>query len=391
VTAAGDAASGADGRRRPRVLFVGRGRLVLPLPEWLEKKWDALEEQLDYRVVGAAADGSAPSAGRFRLNRPSRLQRLDGALFHLRLPFRLGREIQEQRPDVVVAADPFVGLAALAGRRLARGRTKVIVEVHGDWRTFPRLYGSPARRLLAPLTDAAARLALKRADATRALSPFTAGLVEETRGRTASASFPTYSDLSAFTARPVQPLPERPTACFIGVLEAYKNVDGLAAAWRLVAERLPGARLVAIGSGSRVAVVEELQRDLPGSVEYHPFLEPAEVAEVLDGATVLVLPSWPEGLGRVVIEAFARGRGVVATGAGGILDLVDDGVEGLLVPRGDVAVLADALVAALSDPELAERLGAAARRRYADWDSTPERFASQFRELVDATIAGTVR
>jgi glycosyltransferase involved in cell wall biosynthesis len=267
----------------------------------------------------------------------------------------------------------------------------VIVEVHGDWRTFPRLYGSPARRLLAPLTDAAARLALKRADATRALSPFTAGLVENTRGRAASASFPTYSDLSAFTARPVRPLPERPTACFVGVLEPYKNIDGLAAAWRLVAARLPEARLVVIGRGSRLAVVEELQRDLPDSVEHHPSLEPAEVADALDGATALVLPSWPEGLGRVVIEAFARGRGVVATGAGGILDLVEDGVEGLLVPRGDVAALAHALVRALSDRELAVRLGAAARRRYADWDSTPERFASQFRELVDATIAGTAR
>lgn len=389
MTTSRETAPAADGR--PRVLFVGRGRLSLPLPEWLAKKWDALGEQLDYCVLGAAAAGSAPSSGRFRLNPPSRLRRLDGALFHLRLPFRLGREIDEQRPDVVVAADPFVGFAALVGRKLARRRAKVLVEVHGDWRTFPRLYGSAARRALAPLTDACARAALRRADATRALSPFTAGLVEQARGRTASASFPTYSDLSAFTARPPQLLPTRPTALFVGVLEAYKNVDGLAAAWRLVVERLPDARLVVVGQGSRVAVVDTLRRELPHSVEHRPSLEPGEVAGALDDATVLVLPSWPEGLGRVVIEAFARGRGVVATGAGGILDLVEDGVEGVLVPRGDVEALADALVATLGDRDLAERLGAAAHERYADWDSTPERFASQFRELVDATIAGTAR
>ena len=44
---------------RPRVLFVGRGRYSLPLPQWLAKKWDAIEPELDYRLLGAAEDGSA--------------------------------------------------------------------------------------------------------------------------------------------------------------------------------------------------------------------------------------------------------------------------------------------------------------------------------------------
>ena len=104
-------------------------------------------------------------------------------------------------------------------------------------------------------------------------------------------------------------------------------------------------------------------------------------------ATLLVLPSWPEGLGLVVIEAFARGRGVVVTAAGGLLDLVDDGVEGILVPRADERALAAALVRVLTDRELAKRLGAAAHVRFADWHSTPERFAEQLRELVDLTVS----
>ena len=101
---------------------------------------------------------------------------------------------------------------------------------------------------------------------------------------------------------------------------------------------------------------------------------PTEVAAQLDDATVLVLPSWPEGLGRVVIEAFARGRGVVATGAGGILDLVTDGVEGILIPPADDGRARRRRSCACSrDRELAARLGAAAHERYADWHSTPER------------------
>ena len=111
----------------------------------------------------------------------------------------------------------------------------------------------------------------------------------------------------------------------------------------------------------------------------------------MDDATLLVLPSWPEGLGRVIIEAFARGRGVVATEAGGIPDLVTHERDGLLIPPADVTALAEALERVLTDRELAERLGAAARERYEEWHSTPEELASQLRALAEATVAGTVR
>ena len=171
------------------------------------------------------------------------------------------------------------------------------------------------------------------------------------------------------------------------MLEAYKNVDGLAAAWRRVAARMPEARLVVVGKGSRHRPIDELVRDLPDQVEHLEQLDPEGVASQLDEATILVLPSWPEGLGRVVIEAFARGRGVVATGAGGVLDLVDDGREGLLVPRADEDALVEALVRVLGDRELAARLGEAAQERYRDWDYTPDEFARSLRRLADRTIA----
>lgn len=372
---------------RPRVLFVGRARYPLPLPAWLAKKWDAVEEQLDYRILGAAEAGSPLRDERFRLSAPARPSRLDGALFHLRLPLRVRRELRDFTPDAVVAADPFVGAAVLAGRLLSGRRVPVIVEVHGDWRTFTRLYGSRSRLLLARLADGLAAYTLRRADATRALSHFTSSLIEDVRGVPADGVFPTYSDLSAFADPPVAGLPERPTALFVGALEQYKNVDGLAAAWRRVAERMPEARLVIVGKGSRREPVERLARALPAQVEHMAQLEPAEVARAFDDATLLVLPSWPEGLGRVVIESFARGRGVVATDAGGIPDLVRDGVEGILIPPADEDALVEALVRVLADRELAARFGAAARERYGAWHSTPAAFAASYRQLVDRTIA----
>jgi glycosyltransferase involved in cell wall biosynthesis len=371
---------------KPRVLFVGRTRYRLPLPPWLAKKWDALEQELDYRVLASAADRAA-SAGRFQLVPPRGPRPLEGALFYLLLPLRIRRALRRFRPDAVIAEDPHTGAAALVARAgLGDPRPRVIVEVHGNWRFATRLYGSRVRKLLAPLVDTVDRAALRRADAVRALSRYTAGIVEEERGAPATASFPAYIDLSTFTEHPVQPLPERPTALFVGILEPYKNIDGLASAWPAVARALPDARLLIVGKGSRRALVERLRSELPDQVEYVPELAPRDVAARMDQATVVVLPSRDEGLPRVVIESFARGRGLVGSRAGGIVDLVQDGREGLLVDPEDVVGLADALARVLSDRGLAERLGAAAEERYGAWHTTPEEFAARVRALVDAAL-----
>jgi glycosyltransferase involved in cell wall biosynthesis len=362
----------------PRVLFVGRGRLTLPLPPWLAKKWDALSEVFELRVLNA---GTGSGDTRFRMLP-------DGApAFYSRLPFEIARELRAFRPQVVVASDPFLGVAARAARAAARSEARIVVEVHGDPSTFTRGYGSPLRRGVAPAADAVARSGIEHADATRALSAFTSSIVEAIRGVPATASFPTYSDLEAFEHTPRSPVPDEPRAVFVGALEAYKNVDGLAAAWRRVAARLPGARLTVIGRGSRGAVIERLVADVDG-VEHFAALDPPDVVAAIDRSRALVLPSWPEGLGRVVLEAFARGRTVVATDAGGIPDIVTDGADGLLVPRADTAALADALVRVLEDRDLAVRLGAAARESYGPWHQTAEDFAASYRDLVDRVLAG---
>jgi glycogen synthase len=369
---------------KTRVLFVGRTRYRLPLPLWLARKWDAVGDALDYRVLASAADG-ARSSGRFELI--GRSAAADGFAFYVRLPFRVRRAIRRFRPEAIVAEDPRTATLVMLGRRLAgEPRAKVICEVHGDWRHSTRLYGASGRRLLSPVVDALDRYGIRNADAVRALSLYTATLVKAERGEVPEAVFPTYTDLSVFTEKRVRPLPETPTALFVGVLERYKNVDGLVAAWRRVADRLPDARLVVVGRGPLQAEVEKLAAELPGRVELIAELPPEGVSATLDDATLLVLPSRHEGLGRVVIEAFARGRGVVASRAGGVLDLVDDGVQGLLVDPEDTVALAGALATVLSQRQVAERLGAAASVRFADWNQTADEFAARTKELVESTL-----
>ena len=358
---------------KPRALFVGRTRYTLPLAPGLARKWEAIGERLDYRVLGCAERAGTVGDERFELLRPVRPRRLDGVAFYALLPFHVRRSLRRARPQAVFAESPQIGAAVVVGRALAgRPRARLVVEVHGDWRYATRLYGSPLRRVVSPLSDALSGWALRRADAVRALSPFTARLVEEATGRPAAGSFAAFTDLEAFTERPPLPLPDSPSVLYVGALEAAKGIETLAAAW----SRLPDARLVVVGRGSLAPVVGQL------GVEHLPELAPEAVAARMDAATVLVVPSLTEGLGRVIVESFARGRGVVASATGGIEDLVTDGIEGLLVPPGDAEALAAALGRVLSEPGLAERLGSAARARFEALGLTLESYADQLAALA---------
>jgi glycosyltransferase involved in cell wall biosynthesis len=97
--------------------------------------------------------------------------------------------------------------------------------------------------------------------------------------------------------------------------------------------------------------------------EARGFVPSGEVGRYLERAAVVCVPSLREGYGMTCAEAMAHGRPVVASAVGGLLDLVEDGVTGLLVPPGDVAALRASVKRLLGDRELRERLGAAARER----------------------------
>jgi glycosyltransferase involved in cell wall biosynthesis len=363
---------------RPNVLFVGRTRYRLPLDGVLARKWDALAKAMNVRVLARAAEQNGGDDPRFVLACPVRPRRLDGLAFYASLPFRMARELRRSRPDAVVTQSPYEAAAALAARRVVGSPAKVIVELHGDWRTATRLYGSRSRRVLEPVTEPVARAALRRADGLRTISGYTTELVRPL-GRDPAAVFPAYVDLAAFLEHPVAPLPERPTVLFVGVLERYKGVDVLAEAWPKVEARIPEAILHVVGEGP--------ERLPHGRVEWDRRLAPHEIARALDGARLLVLPSRSEGLPRIVIEAFCRGRPVVAARAGGTPDIVEDGVSGLLVPPEDPDALAAALIRCLEDGVLLERLSAGAKASAEPWLQTPEEFAAHMRELVARTLA----
>ena len=369
---------------RPRVLFLGNSTYDLPLPASLARKWNLLAERLELRVIGRAGNVAAqdPRFHLVRVRAPGR-----AGSYHARLAAVVAREVNAFRPDVVVAQSAYEALPFLAARPLMRGRRpELIVEVHGDWRTATRMYGTRARRAAAGVADRAALFALRRASAVRALPGFASELAREATGCDPVAVFPAYFDLTSFVADPIQPLPERPRVAWVGGLQHVKNPRTFAAAWRQVAARLPEAHAVVVGDGPLRGVIDKLVAEFPQRVIALPRIAPAEVARVLDESTVLALPSRSEGLPRVVIEAFSRGRPVVGAAAGGIPDLVEPGRNGSLVEPDDATALADALVRVLGDPELAERLARGARDAAPALQRLQEGYADSVAEMVGCVL-----
>lgn len=152
-------------------------------------------------------------------------------------------------------------------------------------------------------------------------------------------------------------------------LTLYKDIDVTIKAL----ENLPDCHLVLVGDGP---MLEALQAMAPAGRVHFVGRQPHDVTmQYLRAADIFVLNSRVEGLSHVLLEALAVATPAIATNVGGNPEVITDGVNGLLVPTGDPAVLADALVKAvrrlLDDPILYARLEQAGRARSQDfnWDA----------------------
>jgi glycosyltransferase involved in cell wall biosynthesis len=168
---------------------------------------------------------------------------------------------------------------------------------------------------------------------------------------------------------------------FLGRLEKDKGVLDLVDALVAVRRRCPDAVVRFAGQGDTEAIQQRAsERGISGAVEFLGWISGSVKAKALAEATIYVLPSYIEGLPMGVLEAMAVGLPVVATTVGGIPDVVDDGVTGLLIKPGDTGGLANALCLLLSDPALRRRMGDAAKllikERY-----TPQRIVPKIEDI----------
>jgi glycosyltransferase involved in cell wall biosynthesis len=143
---------------------------------------------------------------------------------------------------------------------------------------------------------------------------------------------------------------------FVGALGRHKGIDVLLEARRRMRNRPP---LVLIGTPR----TDTPHIDDPEVVIAHNVPSAQVMASWIRASAAVVPSTWNEPMGQVAIEATLAGRAVVASDIGGLRDVVEHGVTGLLVPPGDPGALAVALDSVLDDPETRQRMGKAGQVR----------------------------
>lgn len=185
------------------------------------------------------------------------------------------------------------------------------------------------------------------------------------------------------------PLPEaKPgtvTISFSGLIRPVKGVEYLIDAVESLPKEMP-VRLLLVGGITEKAMEERVKRlcETDSRFAWTGFRDDATV--IAGKVDVLVMPTIDrEGLSRAVIESMAQGVPAIVSSVGGLPEIVEDGISGLVVPPKDSKALAQAITKLVEDKEYRLRLGAAAKERirtHFDYRKTGEEFAALFRRLV---------
>lgn len=257
---------------------------------------------------------------------------------------------------------------------LVRHPRKVVWLVH-QFRQAYDLHGTPLAQFADDARGAAMREAVRRMDAVAlgearavlAISGNVAGRLAHYNGIAADVLVPPPQHL------PVAPRADAGHLLSVGRLDAAKRVDLLLDAMALA----PEARLEVAGDGPERAALEAhaRRRGVDVRVRFHGRVGPGELAALYAGARAVLYAPHDEDLGFVAIEALRAGAPVVTTtDAGGPLELVRDGVTGLVVSP-EAGALAAAARRLDADPDLARRLGEAGRRAAGgvSWDAVVAR------------------
>ena len=180
----------------------------------------------------------------------------------------------------------------------------------------------------------------------------------------------------------------------VGRLDWWKGQDVFLRALAERAPQQPDLVALVIGAADSSSVSQRYRHRLEGMVADLGLSERVvftgyrtDVADLMATSDVVVhSASEPEPFGRVVVEAMLAGRPVVATGAGGVLDIIEDQATGLLVPPGDAAAMAHALEQLAQDPDRARKMGRRAQQRARERFST-DRHAAQIQRIYGGILA----
>ena len=376
-------------RRGHRVTVVTPGNSTMPARESFDGV-DVVRFPMELPV-----DLTYGRVAQSRVNFMGKVARVAVMAHYLEAQFRATLAVARERgADVIHAhwAIPTGPAAVSAARRL--GLPSVITMHGGDVYVNPEQgYDFPTRWYVRP----ALRWTLRKAGALTAIT-------EDCRQHALRAGAPTRSmhvvfngtDLRRFSPAPAGAAVDPrfgPTMIFAcRQLFPRKGIRFLVEAAAKLKARFPDLKVVVAGDGFErpdlIALAERL--GIARDVTFLGWVANADLPQYYRAAALSVIPSLEEGFGIPAAEAMGCETAVVASDAGGLPEVVEHGVTGLIVPRGDANALAEAIGALLADPARRASMGRAGRERALrlfDWD----RSAEQFEQIYASIGAGARR
>jgi glycosyltransferase involved in cell wall biosynthesis len=280
----------------------------------------------------------------------------------------LTHALERFQPDLIHAINPAVlGISAFLYSN--SHRVPLVVSYHTHLPKYLRFYGASR---FEPILWSAMRAAYNKADLTLATSAVMQQELEShgirrvqlwRRGVDTGLFHPSRAT-AAMRFRLTQGHPEEKLLLYIGRLGPEKEIERI----RDVLASLPGVRLALVGDGP---VREKLERHFAGTPTFFAgFLRDEELASAYASGDAFFLASRTETLGLVLMEAMAAGCPVVAPRAGGVSDIIHDGVTGNLYDPDRTSDAVDAVARLLFDPDHHAQMSRAARRDAEQWGWT---------------------
>jgi len=339
-----------------KVLFIGVTKYDLEGDIHLRKKFEGLSRGIKSYVLarGKMTVGKNLYGTKFYLLPPN--------VFFWPIAIKLAFWLcLFKKIDVIVAQSPL--MEGFAGTVLKRMLGKeLIVEIHGDWLEGPFL--SKKRKcefIQRKAVPVLAKISFRNADKIRGVAEYLVEGAKKIAPNKKYFIFHTFTDLNDFLSE--KNIKFESFILFVGYLQKVKGVKYLIEAFSKISGDFPNFKLVIVGNGPDAEELKELSSDLgiENKVIFRGKLSLIDTQAMMRDCYCLVLPSLSEGLPRVIIEAMASGKPVVASDVGGIPELVKDNQTGFIFEKGNSDVLAGGLRILLADEKMARMMGGKGR------------------------------
>lgn len=312
----------------------------------------------------------------------------------LRAYLKAGRICRQNKVDVIATQDALLGFLGIMLRRKFGCRLQINafgLEIFSDWwlrrRWLNRCYALIMRWTLC-------RADLVRTDATRNRTILIEKLKIRPEKVVVIPALPTQESINQFRSADGEAVRSAlmeneydKIVLFVGALEKVKNIPSLLRAAKLVLVDCPRTLFAIIGNGAEKDSLEKLGQELGVSqnVKFLGIIPYDQLPAYYAACDLVVLPSWSEGLARILMEASLAAKPIVATDVGGATDIVVDGETGYLVPVDAPQQLAGKMKKLLQNDQKAQQMGDKAYQRAGglfDFKANTEKLIASWKAMI---------